>query len=195
MILQERCLSAMNRQNRKPNDAEGIRVYQNLWKNLLLGICSLLFAIMGIFIIADDNCRMVTKIIGGWLGSIFFGVGGLSICIMSLYNYLRRIPYLVIYKDRIEVYVQFKASYDTVYFNDVQKFRLITIGASKQIAIDYRPSYIVQRMKSHTTSNFIKKIMRFNLNKAGAIESILASNLSMKRTDILRILNEHIKMT
>lgn len=86
----------MNRQNRTPNDAEGIRVYQNLWKNLLLGICSLLFAIMGIFIIADDNCRMVTKIIGGWLGSIFFGVGGLAICIMSLYNYLRRIPYLVI---------------------------------------------------------------------------------------------------
>lgn len=185
----------MNRQNRTPNDAEGIRVYQNLWKNLLLGICSLLFAIMGIFIIADDNCRMVTKIIGGWLGSIFFGVGGLAICIMSLYNYLRRIPYLVIYKDRIEVYVQFKASYDTVYFKDVQKFRPITIGASKQIAIDYRPEYIAQRMKSHTTSNFIKKIMRFNLNKTGAIESILASNLSMKRTDILRILNEHIKMT
>ena len=86
----------MNRQNRKPNDAEGIRVYQNLWKNLLLGICSLLFAIMGIFIIADDNCRMVTKIIGGWLGSIFFGVGGLAICIMSLsetysvFSYIQR---------------------------------------------------------------------------------------------------------
>lgn len=195
MILQERCLSAMNRQNRTPNDAEGIRVYQNLWKNLLLGICSLLFAIMGIFIIADDNCRMVTKIIGGWLGSIFFGVGGLAICIMSLYNYLRRIPYLVIYKDRIEIYVQIKASYNTVYFKDVQKFRPITIGSSKQIAIDYHPEYIAQRMKSHTTSNFIKKIMIFNIDQTDAIETILASNLSMERTDILRILNEHIRMT
>lgn len=195
MILQERCLSAMNRQNRKPNDAEGIKVYQNLWKNLLLGICSLLFAIMGIFIIADDNCRMVTKIIGGWFGSIFFGVGGLAICIMSLYNYLRRIPYLVIYNDRIEVYVQIKASYNAVYFKDVQKFRPITLGSSKQIAIDYHPEYIAQRMKSHTTSGFIKKIMIFNIDQTGAIETILASNLSMDRTDILRILNEHIRMT
>lgn len=185
----------MNQQNKKSNDAEEIRVYQSLWKNLLLGICGLLFAIMGIFIIADDNCRMVTKIIGGWLGSIFFGVGGLSICIMTLYNYVRHIPYLVIYKDRIEIYVQIKASYKTVYFKDVQKFRLITIGSSKQIAIDYHPRYIAQRMKSHTTSNFIKMIMRFNIIWIGAIETILASNLSMERTDILRILNEHLKMT
>ena len=180
---------------RKSNDAEEIRVYQSLWKNLLLGICGLLFAIMGIFIIADDNCRMVTKIIGGWLGSTFFGVGGLSICIMTLYNYVRRIPYLVIYKDRIEIYVQIKASYNTVYFKDVQKFRPITIGSSKQIAIDYHPEYIAQLMKSHMTSNFIKKIMIFNIDQTDAIETILASNLSMERTDILRILNEHIRMT
>ena len=185
----------MNQMRRKSNDAEEIRVYQSLWKNLLLGICGLLFATMGVFIIADDNCSMVTKIIGGWSVSIFFGVGGLSICIMTLYNYLRRIPYLVIYKDRIEIYVQIKASYNTVYFKDVQKFRLITIGTSKQIAIDYHPQYIAQRMRSHTTSNFIKKIMRSNIELTGAIETILASNLSMERTDILRILNEHIRMT
>lgn len=185
----------MNRQNKESSDTMEIRVYQSLWKNLLLGICSLLFATMGIYIIADDNCRIVTKIIGGWLGSIFFGVGGLSICIMSLYNYLRRIPYLVIYKDRIEIYVQIKASYNTIYFKDVQKFHLVTIGSSKQIAIDYHSTYIIKQMESHTTSNFKKKIMRFNLYQTGAIEFILASNLSMKRNDILRILNEHISMT
>lgn len=183
----------MKRQNKVSNDTEEIKVYQNPWKNLLIGICCLLFAILGINIIADDNCRIVTKIMGGWLGSIFFGVGGLCLCVTSLYNYLRRIPYLVIHKDRIEIYVQIKASYNTIYFKDVQKFYLITIGSTKLIAIDYQPTYIVQRMKSHTTSNFMKKIMRFNLNKTGAIESILASSLSMKRTDILRILNEHIK--
>lgn len=36
--------------------------------------------------------------------------------------------------------------------------------------------------------------MRFNLKKTGAIETILASNLSMKHTEILRILNELITM-
>lgn len=81
----------MKRQNKVSNDTEEIKVYQNPWKNLLIGICCLLFAILGINIIADDNCRIATKIMGGWLGSIFFGVGGLCLCVTSLYNYLRHL--------------------------------------------------------------------------------------------------------
>ena len=55
IIFQERGLSAMDRQNKESDDTVEIRVYQSLWKNLLLGICGLLFATMGVFIIADVN--------------------------------------------------------------------------------------------------------------------------------------------
>ena len=51
-----------------------IKIYQSLWKNLLLVICCVIFAIGAIFIIADDSCKIMTKvceagrcyIFGGW---------------------------------------------------------------------------------------------------------------------------------
>lgn len=43
-----------------------IKIYQSLWKNLLLVICCVIFAIGAIFIIADDSCKIMTKVCGGW---------------------------------------------------------------------------------------------------------------------------------
>ena len=63
-----------------------IKIYQSLWKNLLLVICCVIFAIGAIFIIADDSCKIMTKVCGGWLGVIFFGGGGLFICVTTFYN-------------------------------------------------------------------------------------------------------------
>ena len=56
-----------------------IKIYQSLWKNLLLVICCVIFAIGAIFIIADDSCKIMTKVCGGWLCVIFF-------CIFVLIN-------------------------------------------------------------------------------------------------------------
>lgn len=53
-----------------------IKIYQSLWKNLLLVICCVIFAIGAIFIIADDSCKTMTKVCGGWLGVIFLEVEG-----------------------------------------------------------------------------------------------------------------------
>ena len=80
-----------------------IKIYQSLWKNLLLVICCVIFAIGAIFIIADDSCKIMTKVCGGWLGVIFFGGGGLFICVTTFYNSIRHIPYLILYKDRVEI--------------------------------------------------------------------------------------------
>ena len=102
-----------------------IKIYQSLWKNLLLVICCVIFAIGAIFIIADDSCKIMTKVCGGWLGVIFFGGGGLFICVTTFYNSIRHIPYLILYKDRVEIYVQFKGTYKVVKFEDVKFFRLI----------------------------------------------------------------------
>ena len=41
-----------------------IKIYQSLWKNLLLVICCVIFAIGAIFIIADDSCKIMTKVCG-----------------------------------------------------------------------------------------------------------------------------------
>jgi formate hydrogenlyase subunit 3/multisubunit Na+/H+ antiporter MnhD subunit len=47
-----------------------IKIYQSLWKNLLLVICCVIFAIGAIFIIADDSCKTMTAYSGGYPFSI-----------------------------------------------------------------------------------------------------------------------------
>lgn len=75
-----------------------IKIYQSCWKNLWLILGCMLFTVGGIYMITDESCRLVNKIIGGWLGVIFFGGGGLWLAVTTLYNAVKRIPYLVIYK-------------------------------------------------------------------------------------------------
>lgn len=170
-----------------------IKIYQSFWKNLWLILGCILFTIGGIYMITDESCRLVNKIVGGWLGVIFWGGGGLWLAVTTLYNAIRRIPYLTIYDDRVEQYVQWKATHYTVYFADVQRFRLIKISSSKQITIDYKRPHFLKKMKSKSTSGIVKKLMTFNLRVSGAIESIYVSNLSMKGEDICRLLNERLK--
>ena len=167
-----------------------IKIYQSCWKNLWLILGCMLFTVGGIYMITDESCRLVNKIIGGWLGVIFFGGGGLWLAVTTFYNAVKRIPYLVIYEDRVEQYVQWKAARYTIYFADVQRFRLIKISSSKQIAIDYKRTHFLKKMKSKTTSGIVKKLMTFNFLVSGAIESIYVSNLSMKGEDICRLLND-----
>ena len=63
-----------------------IKIYQSCWKNLWLILGCMLFTVGGIYMITDESCRLVNKIIGGWLGVIFFGGGGLWLAVTTLYN-------------------------------------------------------------------------------------------------------------
>ena len=175
--------------NKQTNEVE-IRIYQSLWKNILLGGLCLVFAVGGYFIIRDEGCNMVTKVLGGWLSVIFFGGGGLFVIILTLCNRIRRTPLLIIHGDRLEMYVQRKAAYYTVRFTDVERFRLIDVFSTKQIAIDYKAMPFINKFEE--SSALKQRVMHFNLNAVGAIESIPADNLTMKGKDICSLLNERL---
>lgn len=172
-----------------------IKIYQSYWKNLLLFLCCMLFAVGGVDMITDgtESRKFVIKIIVGCLGVIFFGGGGLFLGVITLYNTIKRIPYLIIYEDRVEQYVQFKAAYDTIYYADVKSFRLININGAMHIAIDYKDPYILKKQKSKTTSGIVKRLMAYNFKVTGGIATIYVSNLSMKGEDICRLLNERLE--
>lgn len=169
-----------------------IIVYHKFWINLLLGISSLLLASAGIYIMAEDGFIHISKIILGCMSGLFFGVGGILVCFYAVYDYVKRIPHLVIYHDKVEIWALTGASCQTIYFDEIQQFRIVTIGSSKQIAVDYKPEHLDRKMASDTTSNFIRLLMTFNINKIGAAESIPASNLTVKANELCRILNEHL---
>ena len=140
-----------------------IKIYQSCRKNLLLFLCCMLFAVGGVYLITDEDesCRFVIKFIVCWLSLIFFGGVGSFLGVTTLYNTIKRIPYLIIYDDRVEHYVQFKAGYNTIYLADVKSFRLIKINSTMQIAIDYKDPCLLKKMKSRSTSGIVKKLMAF----------------------------------
>ena len=166
-----------------------IKIYQSCRKNLLLFLCCMLFAVGGVYLITDEDesCRFVIKFIVCWLSLIFFGGVGSFLGVTTLYNAINRISYLIIYDDRVEHYVQFKAGYNTIYLADIKSFRLIKINSTMQIAIDYKDACLLKKMKSRSTSGIVKKLMVFNFYVTGAMETIYVSNLRMNRDGICHL--------
>lgn len=179
----------------KPTDNEStkkeIKIYQSLWKNMFLAIGCFAFAVGGCMIIRDYYCNSVTKILGGWCSAIFFGGGGLFLTITTLYNRIRHIPFLIIHEDRLELYKQCKGSYYNIYFTDVRNFRLISLYSSKMIAIDYKNTPLIHKVKE--SSDFKQNLISYNFKVTGAIENIPAHNLTMKGKEICNLLNICLK--
>lgn len=182
----------MKQTYRKADEAE-IKIYQSLWKNTLLAILCLAFAVVGYMIIRDDGDDLMTKVLGGWLNIVFFGGGGLFVLIVTLYNRIRHIPFLIIYEDRLKFYVQSKGIYYTVRFADVERFRLTKVSSSKMIAIDYKVTPLIHKMEE--SSGFVQKMMEFNIEVTGAIENIPVNHLTMKVKEIYSLLNKRLKKT
>lgn len=179
----------MNMTDKKVHEGE-IRVYQSLWKTTLLSVLCLSFAVVGCLIIMDDDVSVGRRILAGWLNVIFFGGCGLFVLMVNIYNKVRHIPFLIIHRDKLEFYVQFRGTYYTIYFIDVERFRMTRVFGSKQIAIDYRTSPLANKYEE--SSAFRKWLLKFNLNVLGAIESIPAEGLTMRGKDVCNILNERL---
>ena len=169
-----------------------IRIYHSLWKNILLTVGCFAFAAGGYFILHDANTSWPTKVFGGIGSMIFFGCGGMFMCMMTLYNLITRIPFLIIYDDRLDIYEQRKRTYRTIYFKDVVQFRQFSIYSNKYIAIDYCTKPLMRKMEE--SSCLTKRVMKFNASVTGAIESIPVQNLTMRGKEICNTLNNRMKI-
>ena len=164
----------------------------SLWKNILLTVGCFAFAAGGYFILHDANTSWPTKVFGGIGSMIFFGCGGMFMCMMTLYNIITRIPFLIIYDDRLDIYEQRKRTYRTIYFKDVVQFRQFSIYSNKYIAIDYCTKPLMRKMEE--SSCLTKRVMKFNASVTGAIESIPVQNLTMRGKEICNTLNNRMKI-
>ena len=167
-----------------------IRIYQSVWKNMFFAVCCLAFAIVGYLIMIDPSTKWPTKIFGGLLNMIFFGYASVFFAIMASHKRICRIPFLIIYANRLEIYKQRNGSYHTINYADVKKFRLVKIHSSKMIAVDYKTTPLIHKFEE--ASDLKQSIMNFNFNEIGAIENIPVHNLTMKGKEICDILNSRL---
>ena len=172
-----------------------IRIYHSLWKNILLTVGTVgcfAFAAGGYFILHDANTSWPTKVFGGIGSMVFFGCGGMLMFMMTLYNITTHIPFLIIHDDRLDIYEQRKRTYRTIYFKDVERFRLISIYSNNYIAIDYCTKPLMRKMEN--ASCLTQRMMKINVSVSGAIESILVQNLTMRGKEICNTLNNRMKI-
>ncbi len=168
-----------------------IRIYHSAWKNTLLAVCCLAFAIVGYFIMIDPTTKWPTKVFGGILNMIFFGCGSAFFFVIASYKRIRRIPFLTIYADRLEIYKQRNGGYHTVNYADVKTFRLVKIHSSKMIAVDYKVVPLIHKFEE--ASDLKQSIMHLSFNETGTIENIPVHNLTMKGKEICDILNHRLE--
>lgn len=177
------------RLNEKRTGDKEIWIYQNLWKNLLMAIGCLAFAAGGYSILQHNTDDSVKPSIVGWMTIIFFGGGGLFVLAMTIYNRIKHIPLLIIYADRVDMYIHRKRTYQTFRYEDLEGFHLT--NDSNLIIVDYKEKPLVQKFEQ--SSSFTRKLMSFNASVTGGVEAIPAGNLTMKARDICDILNERLK--
>ena len=104
---------------------------------------------------------------------------------------MRHIPFFIIYENKVEIYQPFKLTYHTILLADVKRFRLITINSVKFIAVDYTTASLTHKLAK--TSGLKQRMMAFNVEASGAVESFLADGLAMKGQELCNLLNSRLK--
>ena len=94
----------------------------------------------------------------------------------------------------MEYYVPMQMKYKTVYFRDVEGFRLINMSSkARLITIDYKPDVIGEEYEAEETSGLKKWLYSINYEYTGAIEAIQADVYKIDGEEICDILNEHLQ--
>lgn len=168
-----------------------IRIYHSLWKIIPLVAVCIAIALLGIYIVNDPRANLRTKILCGWLSIIFMGGGGLAIFFVYLYNHIRHIPFLIIDEEKLLFYVQFKRTYQAIYFSEVRRFRMFKMKTSRLILIDYKATARCNKLKKASKAK--QHLLNFNTWITGAMESIPCDNLTIRGSQLYEILNERLK--
>jgi hypothetical protein len=165
---------------------EEIKIYHSLWRMLLMGIGGLAFAVLIILILRSPRPG---NVIIGYIGIVFFGLGGLALVYWALKERLTGRPFLTITDEGIINSGGWK-QYE-IRFVDVNSFVLLGGRKNKIIGIRFKEGVEHQKMED---ANIIGRLARkFNLAVSGTQESISLSGVPMKARELCDILNERLK--
>jgi hypothetical protein len=165
---------------------EEIKIYHSLWRMLLMGIGGLAFAVMIISILHSPRAG---NVIIGYIGIVFFGLGGLALIYWALKERLTGRPFLTITDEGIVCNGGWK-QYE-IRFADVNSFVLLGGRQNKIIGIHYKKGVEHQKMEN---ANLIGRLARkFNLAVSGTQESISVSGVSIKAQELCDLLNDRLK--
>lgn len=172
-----------------------IAICYSPWKILYRLLLCVAMIMVCLFLAFNDSVQRLGAEFWGWVGLIFFVGAGLVVFVSLFDMLIRRIPYIRIFNDRMEYYVPMQMKYKTVYFRDVEGFRLINMSSkARLITIDYKPDVIGEEYEAEETSGLKKWLFSINYEYTGAIEAIQADVYRIDGEEICDILNERVQV-
>ncbi len=164
---------------------ETIRIYHSTWRMLLLALASLAFAVAGFFMAIHSPKGF--HIVVGWIGVVFFGLGGLNMLYVMLKERLTGKPFLTITDEAI---IKEWMKQTVIRFADVKSFNVVKVERQKFIAVHYKTG--VEQQKMDEVGALDRYIRKQNRRLVGAQETISTTGIGMKAQELCDLLNERL---
>lgn len=165
---------------------ETVRIYHSTWRMLLLAIVSLAMAVGG-YLMAIHSPKGF-HIVVGWIGVVFFGLGGLYMLYGMLKERLTGKPFLTITDEAIIMEGMKQA---VIRFADVESFNVVKMGKQEFVAVHYKPG--VELKKMDEANGLDRSIRKLNRQLVNAQENISTTGTDMKAQELCDLLNERMK--
>lgn len=165
---------------------ETIRIYHSTWRMLLLAIVSLAMAVGG-YLMAIHSPKGF-DIVVGWIGVVFFGLGGLYMLYGMLKERLTGKPFLTITDEAVIMEGMKQA---VIRFADVESFNVVKMGKQEFVAVHYKPG--VELKKMDEANGLDRSIRKLNRQLVNAQENISTTGTDMKAQELCDLLNERMK--
>ena len=165
---------------------ETVRIYHSTWRMLLLAIVSLAMAVGG-YLMAIHSPKGF-QIVVGWIGVVFFGLGGLYMLYGMLKERLTGKPFLTITDEAVIMEGMKQA---VIRFADVESFNVVKMGKQEFVAVHYKPG--VELKKMDEANGLDRSIRKLNLQLVNAQENISTTGTDMKAQELCDLLNERLE--
>ena len=164
---------------------ETIRIYHSTWRMLLLALASLAFAVAGFFMAIHSPKGF--HIVVGWIGVVFFGLGGLNMLFVMLKERLTGKPFLTITDEAI---IKEWMKQTVIRFADIKSFNVLKVGRQKFIVVHYKSG--VERQKLDEANALDRSVRKLNRRLVDAQETISTTGIGMKGQELCDLLNERL---
>ena len=165
---------------------ETVRIYHSTWRMLLLAIVSLAMAVGG-YLMAIHSPKGF-DIVVGWIGVVFFGLGGLYMLYGTLKERLTGKPFLTITDEAVIMEGMKQA---VIRFADVESFNVVKMGKQEFVAVHYKPG--VELKKMDEANGLDRSIRKLNRQLVNAQENISTTGTDMKAQELCDLLNERLE--
>ena len=165
---------------------ETVRIYHSTWRMLLLAIVSLAMAVGG-YLMAIHSPKGF-HIVVGWIGVVFFGLGGLYMLYGTLKERLTGKPFLTITDEAV---IMDGMKHAVIRFADVESFNVVKMGRQEFVAVHYKPG--IERQQLDEANVIDRSIRKLNRKLVNAQENISTNCTGMKAQELCDMLNVRLR--